>query len=962
MGLKYSLLALILIYTSFLHSGCIESSIKKDVFQVFCDAESVVTESGTTFFKSNGVDFRNGHTRVKKYSFSGDYSSRVTAEHRSGMGYSFYNIEAGEIFEASIWRLAGSSSASLIVSGDSGLFKGSGIPVETRNGWELLKLRYVMVGRARMDKISFYPWLPEGDDTVYFDDLSIRRLNDSNWIEPEIPKEVSTLDIYIDSLSLQRLQDKRKKALIKGILIRDKSDWASATVNWEGLPLQARLRLKGDWTDHLELMKWSFRIKIKGSNWNGMKTFSIQRPSTRNFLHEWVFHQLLKQEDILAPRYGFVFVRLNEASRGLFAYEEHFKKEMLHYYKRREGPILKFNEDQLWELRSKNSLKSDRNVPIFESSEIEMFSKSRPGQYEAAQNLMYQYKYALRPASDIFDVNLMAKYFALMDVSRAYHGNIWHNLRFYFNPVTCKLEPIGFDSYHESHIRFGSHQLMCFKKDRMFESLFGEKHFLDLYLAYLRQYSSVKFMKDFTNSIRSDLEKYEQYIKIENPEYSYDPEFLFGNIAFVRDQLKTINRDQLLVDKQASNKVSSHPATPFEYNDGYPIQTVSVAAYRESMDENWMSVSMVNYHYQTIEVIGSGNTFASNLLKTAISLPAYNCCQPPEVIGVTKLAKASNVFYKVSGQDSIFVQKIQNKKIPINYSPRQEIFENIKSSYILKGDKVVFNPGLHTVTKDIIIDASYQVIFEPGAVLDLIYGAKFLSLSPVYMEGTDRNPIIIKSSDGTAMGFTVLQAGKPSVLKNVQFNNLNTLNYKGWTLTGAVTFYESDVNIYNCSFTNSKCEDALNIIKSQFDLDNNSFSNSYSDAFDADYCTGKIANSTFSTVGNDGIDISGSSATITNCRISVCGDKAVSIGEESDIVIESIVIDNAVTGIAVKDWSEVIIRDITLSNCNYGFMAFKKKTSFGPAIISVEKLTKENVKELGMIEMGSVMEINEVTP
>jgi len=86
----------------------------------------------------------------------------------------------------------------------------------------------------------------------------------------------------------------------------------------------------------------------------------------------------------------------------------------------------------------------------------------------------------------------------------------------------------------------------------------------------------------------------------------------------------------------------------------------------------------------------------------------------------------------------------------------------------------------------------------------------------------------------------------------------------------------------------------------------------------------------------------------------------VSIGEESDVNIESIVIDNAVTGVAVKDWSEVNIKDITLSNCNYGFVAFKKKTSFGPAIIRVENITKVNVKELSMIETGSVIEMNKV--
>ena len=49
------------------------------------------------------------------------------------------------------------------------------------------------------------------------------------------------------------------------------------------------------------------------------------------------------------------------------------------------------------------------------------------------------------------------------------------------------------------------------------------------------------------------------------------------------------------------------------------------------------------------------------------------------------------------------------------------------------------------------------------------------------------------------------------------FTGLNTLSYKGWELTGGVTFYESDVRIKNCVFEKNKCEDALNIICSKFE-------------------------------------------------------------------------------------------------------------------------------------------------
>jgi len=62
---------------------------------------------------------------------------------------------------------------------------------------------------------------------------------------------------------------------------------------------------------------------------------------------------------------------------------------------------------------------------------------------------MYQYKNRLASASEIFNTEMLAKYFAIADVFLARHSIIWHNQRFYYNPVLCKLEPISYDCYSD---------------------------------------------------------------------------------------------------------------------------------------------------------------------------------------------------------------------------------------------------------------------------------------------------------------------------------------------------------------------------------------------------------------------------------------------------------------------------------------------------------------------------------
>ena len=76
------------------------------------------------------------------------------------------------------------------------------------------------------------------------------------------------------------------------------------------------------------------------------------------------------------------------------------------------------------------------------------------------------------------------------------------------------------------------------------------------------------------------------------------------------------------------------------------------------------------------------------------------------------------------------------------------------------------------------------------------------------------------------------------------------------SLTGGINFYKSDVDIINSKFLKSSAEDALNIIQSDFKMENVSIEDSDSDGFDSDFSTGQIINSSFSNIKGDAIDFS----------------------------------------------------------------------------------------------------------
>ncbi len=126
--------------------------------------------------------------------------------------------------------------------------------------------------------------------------------------------------------------------------------------------------------------------------------------------------------------------------------------------------------------------------------------------------------------------------------------------------------------------------------------------------------------------------------------------------------------------------------------------------------------------------------------------------------------------------------------------------------------------------------------------LNLLDKAKIISFSPLKFVGTENYPIKIYSSDSTGQGLIVYSNEKRSELSYVNFDNLSNPSQGAWSVSGAVNFYEAKVVIRNCTFYGNRCEDYLNIIRSEFEMSNSVFSNCYSDAFDGDYIKGITGN------------------------------------------------------------------------------------------------------------------------
>jgi len=921
---------------------------------------------------SNTYKLSNANGRTKEEKRSGEYALKLTKDVPYGMTIVIDNIKRDDFIRVTVWQKgAGHICASDDIA--DGFYRAENTPILTDSlGWQKISLEFYIPNNYSSSTLKLL-LCNFGENPVYFDDLTIIKEREKTF--PSFENE-EVMNIFISDENFQKISNKRQKAFDDGLLTTSDDDWVNAIIFHKNQVLNTKVRLKGDRLDHLNGKKWSFRIKVRGENaWNGMETFSIQTPAARNFLHEWFFHQALEKEDILCTKYGFVPVVLNGKSLGIYAWEEHFEKHLLESRNRREGPILKLSDDSYWindKIRRQKEI--NYSVPNYDASVVLPFSQKGIladsllfKQFKFGRDLYHQYKYSKAKTSDIFDVEKIAKYYAMTDATNAYHTLHFFNQRFYYNPVLGKLEPIFFDSFSDVGIfDFDGKDLIIEDVENVWLNthlkLFADPKFKNHYFKYLDKYSSHNFWENLYTENKDELEILNSNLKSEFDNYNFNIN-TFYNVAndakVALSAIKEIEQQKDLFSKFENRTAGVNKN--YQGKADFEILPLLINIYKQDN----LTFQIENYSTDTITILGFSDIpqIVSERIEEKIIVPPANS-------GGIFIAKSNS---KNAGHKFVFV-KIREKEISIpvilwdapnpdlkHYNllhsfDQGKLASNETAKFI--NDTVLFSGNI-TVENNLIIPDNRTVIFEKGTSIDLVNNATFISYSPVFIKGTQEFPITFHSSDGTGKGIHVLQANKRSKVEHATFDGLTNLDFKGWITTGAVCFYESDVEFKNVKFENNfNCDDALNIIRSDYLIEDCIFENTFADAFDSDFCTGKVISTQFISPGNDAIDFSGSNISVQNCTVLNAGDKSISCGEDSRIHITDCTFNGGNIGVASKDKSEVTIENSDISNVTYGFLAFCKKPEYGSATIISENVTFKKYLFLHLIEEGSELSFN----
>ena len=760
-------------------------------------------------------------------------------------------------------------------------------------------------------------------------------------------------DIY------QKFFELRDQALFDERITSDKKIEWPATVYYQNKKYKANIRFKGDWLDHLNTEKWSYRITLKGDNAiMGMKRFSIQHPKTRSFLYEWIVHEAYREEGGIAPRYDFVSVDINNKNFGIYAIEEHFDKRMIEYHGRREGPILKFDEtvafnstnafhavlpDHIQLANKWNSVKH-ADINVYQEDKT-LRTKNLRENYVRAYALLDGFRSKKLKPSEVFDVDAYTNLIAISDLFQTWHSVTWHNMRFYYNPITDRLEPILFDASGDDR----GFETICFllTSDQICNYVFQDPDFVRAYFRKLEKLAQFNYLDDFKERHSQEISNRARLLTLDRGSYGFSWSRYYQRQGVIRGTLYEGDPLSATVEKVEKNILTVSISN--SYKIPYEIGDLRIGNMRHPNPAAGKFIQRSEKNHLIQYDIGSEvdtNLLASTLLSIDFKVPGTKSWRSFRVLPFPDPL--------ASFEKGEFIRDQSNLG---------------KYDFLLNNtqDKIITLPsGNWEIRSDIRIPSGYQFVINNDVRLNLLNGAKLISFSPISAVGSKENPIIIESSDKSSQGIITINTNgsdprqnQRSILKYVKFSNLKNPSDKGWGLPGSVTFYNSDVNITECIFTSNHAEDALNIISSEYLIADSEFSNTFADAFDSDFSDGMILNSHFKNTGNDAIDFSGSKVTVRDTKVTNAGDKGVSAGEQSTIELYNVVIDGAEIGIASKDKSKVTGRSVSIEQALIGLAGYQKKAEYGPAYINLKESYLNPDLSLPYIDgMGSKIFLN----
>ena len=762
-------------------------------------------------------------------------------------------------------------------------------------------------------------------------------------ITGDFPADIETVKIEIKAKHLKKIEAEREQSLKQGI--RTDVRFYPAKIKYRGETYKAKLRLKGDLSMHWILPdRWSFRVHLKrGKTIKGMSTFSLQAPPTRQMPDDMLFQAWMRAMGNLAPRHEYLRVVVNGKYWGVMDVEEHMSRHFLELAQRKLAPLFKIGSQDSWVYSALNKGKPDI-APINSDFEFSLYDDKR---YARDRQHLQLFSYAGQAYNRFLEGQLTVEQVVDVDAfSRALiaaaawnneHTLSFSNMRFYVNPYTLKIEPVTTDQDSIETIPTTDAPVApkydMAMKVKVFRDLLKSKVFYD------RLDDNLEKVRASFSVMGAEHDVICSTFPIDCPDFDFD---------LLKANLSKIEADGEAYFRRRINAASAHPPPALPA----PVVSRGLIYPRHIVGEYYSSGKLVLRNMLGREVV---------IQEVRLNCSKKAGCED-EVLSKQVLKIAPTVLGQMPTSVNIDIQQgleldgnrrldvisrvgneIHRERLSITLqddvqNPFQDLDGGGPTYVDVSGHDWTIHRGDWTVESPLTIPLGRRLVIEAGTTLTFAPNAYLLSQSPVIIQGTQQLPVVLQGRGGeTWGGIYVLGHAGASVISHAVIADTRAFQAGALVLTGGVTFYDADVTIEHVVFNNTVAEDALNTVNSNFVVQNTTFNNTISDAFDSDFSTGTIRNLNFTDIGGDGLDVSGTQVIGGGLVFENVFDKGVSAGEASQVTLKDIQARNVGVAVASKDASHLSVDGLNVENSKlYAGMVYIKKPMYGPAFLTIQ--------------------------
>jgi hypothetical protein len=271
------------------------------------------------------------------------------------------------------------------------------------------------------------------DNTISFNDplsLEITTVQVKKW-------KKNFIDVTQNSGNI--IPENNKKSSIVKVVVSNQ--------NGEECEDHAKIRLNGDWSDHLDgEFSSSVQLELESSNIDGVTQFKLLRPVTRNGDNEILINWLNRKLGFLAPRTRYINVNWNGVETT-YIMQEAIRKEFIENSGYRESLLIEGDESGIWKEVGSGGLWRDR---LYRIKNLNNFVKTDKLRKDGQLALSMVNSLAINgcrkiDGTETFHENLVA-FDLLQAITLSNHALRTHNRNYYFDFFSRNIYPIAYDS------------------------------------------------------------------------------------------------------------------------------------------------------------------------------------------------------------------------------------------------------------------------------------------------------------------------------------------------------------------------------------------------------------------------------------------------------------------------------------------------------------------------------------